>query len=158
MRKMGKKITILTTACVIIVVVVFFEFYVLRLSNWQNTTINIIKSDPSAWVNKTVVVEGHLDGPELMMPDSSVPYNYGLNSSGQWIGVSFWHTGVNLTSFYSNKYISSSYGNGTTIRIYFVNSSLTVRIYGIVREGYQYFFNTPENVVYYIEAQEVEMA
>jgi hypothetical protein len=160
LRNMGKKTTILATVCIIIAVVVFFEFYVFKLSIYQTTTVSIITSDPSAWVNKTVVLEGNLDGPLIMMADAPLPYDYELNSSGQTIGLTF-STSVNLTSFYGNQYFTSATTNMTdqrtyTIRVYLLNSSITVRIYGIVREGYQYSFNTPEWAVYYIEAEKVE--
>jgi len=135
---MRKKTAILATVCIIIIVVVIFGFYVFRLSVYQTTTVSTITSNPSAWVNKTIVLEGNLDGPLIMMGDAPLPYAYELNSSSQTIGLTF-SPSVNLTA------------------VYLLNSSVTVRIYGIVREGFQYFFNTPENVVYYIEAQKVEM-
>lgn len=133
---MRTKATILATTIIIIIVVVFFEFYVFRRSMYQATTVGIINSDPSAWVNKTVVVEGNLDG-SIWMPDSPLPYYHELNSSGQTIGLTFsasLNASLNLTSFYGK----------------------TLRIYGIVRKGFQYYFNTPEWVVYYIEAEKVE--
>lgn len=160
---MGKKTTILATTCIIIAVAVFFELYVFRPPPMQQTiAVSTITSDPSAWVNKTVVLEGNLDGPLMMMGDSSVPYDYELNSSGQIIGLSF-SASVNLTSFYSNQYFNSATTNLTdhsliTIKVYLLNSTLRVRIYGIVREGFVYSFNTPEIVTYYIEAEKVEMA
>ena len=83
-----KKITILATACVIIVVVVFFEFYVFKTSMQQTTTVSIITNDPSAWVNRSVVVEGNIN---LFMNfgSSAPPWNYVLKSNETFIGV-FW--------------------------------------------------------------------
>jgi cell division protein FtsL len=50
--------------------------------------LNIVTSDPSAWVNRTVVVEGVISRflpPGFWWP----PWNYELNSSGTTIGVSW---------------------------------------------------------------------
>jgi hypothetical protein len=151
---MGKKATILATACIIIAVVVFFEFYVFTLPNQQTTTVGIITSDPSAWVNKTVVLEGNVDGPLIYPGDWSPPYDCQLNSSGQVIGLSF-GASVNLTSLYSNRYVDATTGNGSTVRIYFLNSSITVRIHGIVKKGEISNLGPPQ-VTYYIEAEKVE--
>jgi hypothetical protein len=63
---MGKKTTILVTASVMIVVVVFFEFLVLRAPPQQMTSVDEIVSNSSAWLNRTVVVEGNLKGPFLL--------------------------------------------------------------------------------------------
>jgi len=159
---MGKKTTILATVCIIIVVVVFFQFYIFRLPTQQTTTVSIINSDPSAWVNKTVVLEGNLNGPLIMIADSYVPYDYELNSSGQIIGLAF-SASVNLTSFYSDQYFNGTTNSLTndsliTFRVYLLNSSLRVRIYGIVRKGFIYVRNTPWLVTYYIETEKVELA
>ena len=83
---MRKKTTILATVCVIIVVVVFFEFYVFKTSTPQATTVSIVMSDPSAWVNKTVAVEGNIS---FYMTLVSMPWNYQLSSNGATIGVSW---------------------------------------------------------------------
>jgi hypothetical protein len=65
---------------------------------------------------------------------------------------------VNLTGFYSNQYINSATNNGT-IRVYFLNSSITVRICGVVIKGEtRYGWGLPPTVTYYVEAEEVEMA
>ena len=148
----GKKITILATVCIIIVVVVFFQFYIFRLPTQQKTTMGVINGDLSPWVNKTVVREGNLNGPLILQGDTGVPYDYELNSSGQIIGLTF-SANVNLTSFYGNQYFNSA-----TFKVYLLNSSLRVRVYGIVRKGFLYGFNTPQFVIYYINVEKVELA
>jgi len=152
---MGKKITIPATACIVITVVVFLELHVFRLPTYQTTTVSIITSDPYAWVNKTVILEGNLDGPIMTPSDLSLPYDYELNSSGQTIGLSF-STSVNLSkSFYSDQYIDAATGNGSSVRIYFLDSSLTVRIYGVGKEG-EIHSHSPPRVTYYIETEKIE--
>jgi len=56
--------------------------------------LSIITSDPSAWLNRTVVVEGAISSflpPGFWWP----PWNYELNSSGTKIGVSWNGTFLN---------------------------------------------------------------
>jgi hypothetical protein len=121
------------------------------------TSMSELVNDTSAWVNRTVVLNGRLDGPIITPGDTNLPYHYELKSDNQTIGLSF-PASVNLTSFYSNQYINSATNNGT-IRIYFLNSSITVRICGVVIKGETtYGWGMPPTITYYIEAEEVEMA
>lgn len=145
---MGKQTTILATACIIIIVVVIFEFYVFRLSTYQTTTVSIITSDPSAWVNKTVVLKGSIDGPVMTPGDMRLPYAYELSSSGQTIGLSLSASAKLNPSVYTNQ--SNSY---------VFNSSLTLSVHGVVTKGEtRYGWGMPSQVTYYLEAEEVEMA
>ena len=60
----------------------------------STSVLNIIVSDPSAWVNRTVVVEGTIGSfltPGFWWP----PWNYELSSNGTTIGVSWQGTSYN---------------------------------------------------------------
>lgn len=96
-------------------------------------------SDPSAWVNRTVIVEGMLAvvvySPSPWMV--SFPFNYELTSNGTTIGVS-WSINPN----YSNQ---------------------NVLIVGIVTTGWATAYNvngTLESVgpvIYFIEAEAIDI-
>jgi hypothetical protein len=130
------------------------------LVNWSSSVENTILSNASAWVNKTVVLVGSMRGPLGMMADAVYADAYELNSSGQTIGLSF-SASVNLSkSFYSDQYIDAAPSNGT-IRVYSLNSSITVGIYGVIKEGeivgYLNGIEMSSFQYYYLEAEEVEM-
>jgi hypothetical protein len=71
-----------------------------------SSNVSNIMSDPSAWLNKTVVVEGSIEYAYSYL--QAPPWNYKLNSNGATIGVSWqgnndfllngtgWITGVNV--------------------------------------------------------------
>jgi hypothetical protein len=132
---MRKKAIILGSLCIIILLVVFFEFFVFKIPTQQVTSINEIVSNPSAWVNRTVVVEGNLSGPMFFMASEYSPYEYELGSESAKIGISW--SGDNWTK-----------------------NSVAVTIYGVVREGMDInslaVNQTPiTTIVYYIEANKV---
>jgi hypothetical protein len=61
---------------------------------------DMIMSDPSAWVNSTVLVEGIID-PLVMTTGNSVPpWDYALSSNGYTIGV-YWQG-----TFYNGEYVT----------------------------------------------------
>jgi hypothetical protein len=137
---MGKKTIILVTVGIILLVVVSFEFFVFRAPSLRQTTsLDEIVSNPSAWLNRTVLVEGNLSGSRLVRKsptnDSELlfsPWQYNLSSSSASIGV-FWSTGVAL------------------------NGSVVVEVYGVVREVTVISIDPPKaTIVYYIEAEKVE--
>ena len=116
---MRKKTTILATACVIIVVVVFFDLCVFKTPTQQATTVSIVMSEPSAWVNRSVVVEGNMSLFEDLGWYAS-PWNYNLYSNGTFIGVSWYGNlprNYNLTVIVSGTvkggYWTHNFGNGT---------------------------------------------
>jgi uncharacterized coiled-coil protein SlyX len=127
------------------------------------TTVTELLNDTSDWVNRTVVLEGSLNGPLFGSGDENLPYGYELTSDNQTIGLTF-GASANLTSFYGNQYADVAEVNLTnhslgSIRVYFLNSSITVRIYGVVEQGVSTFgWNMPSQVTYFIEAEEVEIA
>jgi uncharacterized coiled-coil protein SlyX len=132
------------------------------LLNATPTTVSELVNDTSDWVNRTVVLEGSLY--HVIFPDVNLPYGYELRSGDQAIGLSF-AASVNLTSFYSNQYFTITILNLTdhslvSTRVYLLNSSITVRIYGVVKQGestWAFDSSSPE-VTYYVEAEEIEMA
>jgi hypothetical protein len=138
---MGKKTTILVTLCIIFLVAVSFEFFVFRVPSLQQaTSVDEIVSNPSAWLNRTVLVEGNLSGPRLLRQSPTnhsellfSPWQYNLSSTSASIGV-FWSTGVAL------------------------NGSVVVEVYGVVRKvTVMESIDPPKaTIVYYIEAEKVE--
>lgn len=69
--------------CGLIGVLVFHE-----LSPYKQalaTLIDEINSNPSAWVNKTVVVEGKLMGPSGYILEETPPWNYELAGPNETI-------------------------------------------------------------------------
>jgi len=114
---------------------------VTNLLNGSTSLLDIVASDPSAWVNSTVTVEGVLS--LVFFPVSEyAPWNYGLSSGNQTIGVSM-SASVNVTALWNEGF----------------NGSGDVRIYGVVEKGEITFtpgWGSPE-VTYYIEAETVEL-
>ena len=101
-----------------------------KFSERCSTTLGMIVSNPPAWVNKTVVVQGAL-GVQLYFPWQILPWNYLLVSSNgiNQIGV-LW--------------------NGA------VPNSSQVQIYGVVRQGPEGLENiNGTEIVFYIEAETV---
>jgi hypothetical protein len=98
------------------------------------------------------------------MGDEWLPYDYQMMSNGEVIGLSF-SASVNLNmSFYTNQYTNGALINVTNPHIfdstglYFLNSSITVRVYGVVKEGETiYGWGMPSQVTYFIEAEKVEV-
>jgi hypothetical protein len=103
--------------------------------NGSSSIGDIIMRDPSAWVNRTVIVEGILSGLLVFPTFEHSPWDYELSSDNLTIGVSL-SANVNTSSFW--------------------NSSGSVRIYGVVEKGEITFTFGPSEVTYYIEAEAVE--
>jgi hypothetical protein len=97
--------------------------------------LNIITSDPSAWVNRTVVIEGTISPflpPGFFWP----PWNYEISSNGTTIGVS-WHG-----TFYDGENVTVQ-GIVTGGRWSEMLTNGTVTLYG--------------QVVYFIEAEGIDV-
>jgi hypothetical protein len=75
-----KKTTFLLTVCILILVIVFLEFYVFNNPIQQTTPVEEIIHDSSSWVNKTVTVEGILA--TVPLPN---PTYYGLFPENQTV-------------------------------------------------------------------------
>ncbi len=105
------------------------------LLNVTVITVGTITSNPSTWVDRTVIVEGSL-GMVYFPVLEHAPWSYELSSGGQTIGVSL-SANVNQSS---------------------LNNPASVRIYGVVEKG---LITTtgdvpPPEVTYYIVALAVE--
>jgi hypothetical protein len=132
-----KKTTFLLTVCILILVVVFLEFYGFNNPHQQTTPVNEIIYDPSSWVNKTVIVEGILAN--VPLPN---PTYYGLFPENQTVFLNVqWNSSVALIPQYN---------------------ATTAIVHGVIREEEW----TPQNImppnstkekVYYIEAERVQL-
>jgi hypothetical protein len=125
-----KRIVALLIICVVGATAASLGIFALR-ANVQLTPVSDILLNPSAWVNRTVVVEGSLTGPFGHVAEDAPPYNYELNSNGT-IGV-LWSR--------SDTQCSSTH----------------VRIQGVVRQGKKAAGLWPILVCYYIEAETVDI-
>lgn len=84
---MNKRMIFLVVLCIGISVagglILLYEFSAIE------TSITEINSNPSAWVNRKVVVEGKLVGPLGYIPETTPPWNYelyGLNETVETVG------------------------------------------------------------------------
>jgi len=107
------------------------------LLNGPSSIEEIIMSNPSPWVNKTVTVEGSLSGVLAFPSFESSPWNMELNFGNLTIGVSL-----------ANN-VDTSLWNQT---------NQYVRIQGMMKKGeITYTGNIlPPEVTYYIEAEVIE--
>lgn len=116
--------------CIVSVFMASLNLFAFR-ATVQATSVDEIRLNPSAWVNKEVVVEGKLTGPLVFVPENAPPWNYELSSNGT-LGV-LWN--------------SSS-----------VYNSISVRVYGVVREGRQAGgLVEPPPICYYVEAERIDI-
>ena len=144
MRNTRKEAIVLVTICSIIVVVVFFESIVFRTPKqlpW--ISVDEIMNDPSAWVNRTVTVEGNFSGPVFFPPFEHSPWNYTLSSDDITVGVSL-NTSVIAISGFDN-----------------FSGSTPVVIHGIVEKGEDVIENFTDRSletkdVYYIAADRID--
>lgn len=101
--------------------------------------IDEINHNPSAWVNRTVLVEGKLCGPSIYIPESVPPWNYELFGPNETIETLGKQETVAIGVLWNGE-DQFSFEN--------------VIVIGVIREGRYYSWgNTP--VCYYIEAQEI---
>ena len=103
--------------------------------NESSSIGDIVMRDPSAWVNRTVIVEGNDLGLVVFPPFENSPWNYELISGNQTIGVVL-STSVNVTAFWKSL-------QGF--------KSSEVIIYGVVVKGEITSIWEPSEVTYYIE-------
>jgi DNA-binding transcriptional ArsR family regulator len=114
------------------------------LRNWSSSITNMIMSDPSSWVNRTVIVEGDLTGIFVLPAFQSSPWYNKLVNGNQSIGVSF---DANV------RFVNSS---TITFEQIFGDYGLA-RIYGVVEKGIFCDSWFGDSVTYYIEAEIVEL-
>lgn len=146
-RKVARKgfIIALGIICVILVACLggAIAVYIFTINDKNNTISSLkwqiselssiassIMSNPPAWVNKTVVVEGNISYFVNWLGMYVPPWNYQLNSNGTIIGI----------SWQGNSY------NGDVI------------VWGVVKGGYWQYWNGTSygSVVYFIEAETID--
>ena len=123
------------------------------LLNWSSSIEDMIMSNPSDWVNRTVIVEGSLSGPYALPAFESSPWGFLLSFGNYDIGVSF-SPSVNFTAIRR----PSANVNMTLISLIdFLFSPYDARIYGVVKQGeITSSWGPSSEVTYYIEAEIVE--
>jgi hypothetical protein len=136
---MTKKATVLATACVMIIVVVFFEFYVFRIKEQGIITVGDIMAYPSEWVNRTVTVKGNLSKSTTFGSFDAFFFNsswlYRLSSGGKNIEV---NASANLINWNFDP-----------------NSTASVVVYGVVQKLSFVYDSGLMATVYYITANKV---
>jgi hypothetical protein len=111
------------------------------IRNWSASIQDMIMSNPSDWVNKTVILEGTFD--MFFLPAfMHSPYYSELKSNNLTIGVSYLSLNSGFASFWNEV------ENGTGL----------VRIYGVIEKGEITFTGDlyPPEVVYYVDAKAAE--
>jgi hypothetical protein len=172
----GRRVIIaLVVACVVLASCLVWQIVVLSslssqisslnsLLNATPTTVSEIVNNGSSFVNRTVVLEGNIRLGTSSGDESDNPFcNYELSSSARdAIGMILGdNVGLN-ESFYTNQTVdvptillnSSAHGI-TKVRV--LNSSLTVRVYGVVKEGQARGLFNYTWIFYYIKAEKVEL-
>ena len=99
-----------------------------------------INSNLSAWVNKSVVIEGKLCGPSIYIPESVPPWNYELFGPNETIETIGKPETVAIGVLWNGE---DQYA--------FENVIVT----GVIREGHWIYLWGHTPVCYYIEAHEV---
>jgi DNA-binding transcriptional ArsR family regulator len=112
--------------------------------NWSSSMTETIMRDPSPWENKTVLIEGSLDGPVITPAYESLPYGYEVSFGNYTIGVSL---NANLENIFIPLLLNSSYPS--------FGASLPVMVYGTVRKGTAFFSFGYNEVAYYIDAEAI---
>lgn len=98
-----------------------------------------INSNPSVWLNRTVMVEGKLSGPSYYIPEDHPPWNYELFGPNETIETLGKPETVAIVVLWNGE-----------VQYAFAD----VIVIGVVREGRLYSWGHT-TVCYYIEAQEI---
>ena len=101
--------------------------------------LGAINSNPSGWVNRTVVIEGKLSGPSCYIPEDHPPWNYELFGPDETIETIGTLETVAIGVLWNGR---DQYAFEDVIVI------------GVVREGHFYSWGHT-TVCYYIEAQKI---
>jgi hypothetical protein len=139
---MNRKVLLLLIFCIgitVVGVIVIYEFFPHIFA--IETSIGEINSNPSAWVNKMVVVEGKLCGPMVFIPEAMPPWNYKLFGSNETIETIGEKETVNIGVLWNGK---GDYNMENT------------RVVGVVREGRWVYLYGERPVCYYIEAKRID--
>jgi len=139
-RKVLLQLLILCIGITVVGAIVIYEFFphIYAIS----TSIGEINSNPSAWVNKMVVVEGKLYGPLVFIPESMPPYNYKLYGSNETIETIGRKGSVSIGVLWNGQH-DPNFGS-------------IKRVVGIVREGRWLYLWGERPVCYYIEARRID--
>jgi len=114
------------------------------LLNRSSSITDMILSDPSSWVNRTVIVEGDLSGLLVFPAFESSPWDNELFKDNQSIGVFIGDAKfVNSSGAITSEQILNDYG--------------LVTVYGVVEKGIFYDSWFGNSVTYYIAAEIVEI-
>jgi hypothetical protein len=118
--------------------------------NASSSIGNTVISDPSAWVNRTVMVEGNISF--YFSYFTSFPWNYQLSSNGATIGVS-WQGNSDFLNGANWTQLPATSG----VRV-LVLAAVHVLVLGVVTEGQvNYLLNGTHTLdVYFIEAETIE--
>jgi len=128
---MEKKLITLACAITAVVVTVIICWFVTQISSSIGIPISEIVSNPEAWVNKKVRVNGTMIGPLISIPEVKPPYNYWLQDR-------------------DNKTISI----GVRYSGELPENSPYVTVVGTVKAGYTEGL-MGGNLVYYIEVEKI---
>jgi len=147
-ENMKKNTIILVTAIILFLIAEFFVFFEFGTSTQQMTTIAEIESDRTAWVNKTVTVEGILSNQYFIQPWETSPILWKLTKDNQIILVA-----INATELKDSEYALEQILN---------HDSALVTVYGTLIIGYIVISNTrygsvsiPPWTYEYIQAQKI---
>jgi DNA-binding transcriptional ArsR family regulator len=111
---------------------------------WSSSMTETVMREPSLWENKTVLIEGSLDGPVITPAYESLPYGYEVSFGNYTIGVSL---SANLENVFVPLLLNSSYPS--------FGASLPVMVLGTVRKGTAFFSFGHNEVVYYVDAEAI---
>lgn len=140
---MDRKIMLLFILCigtaVVSGVVVIYELS--PHTHAIETSIGEINSNPSTWVNKTVVVEGKLSGPSAYIPEAAPPWNYELFGPNETIETLGKPETVAIGVLWNGE---DHYAFENT------------RVVGVVRKGNWGYLWGEHPVCYYIEAKKID--
>ena len=140
---MNKKVMLLLILCigtaVVSGVIVLYELS--PYAHAIETSIGEVNSNPSVWVNRTVVVEGKLCGPLGFIPEAVPPWNYelfGPNETIETIGK-------------PETVVIGVLWNGEDDYAFEI-----IRVVGVVRKGRCGYLWEEPPVCYYIEAKKID--
>ena len=132
---MSVKRKLIAIACIVtaIVISVIISCFIFLPTSPIDTTISEVVSNPEAWVNKKVRVNGTMIGPFIYIPERVPPYNYGLQDKN--------NRTIEIGVLYSGEV---------------QENSPHVTVIGIVKAGYTSGLQGGD-LVYYIEAEKVSI-
>ena len=120
---MRKKLIAL--ACIAIASIVIIYYYVLSPSPTETTILEIV-SNPEAWVDKRVKIDGMMTGPLISIPEVKPPYNYWLqDKDNRTITIGVKYPGEMLDQYVTvTRTVQAGYAEGLMGRdlIYYIEA------------------------------------